>query len=94
MVIVHKIGDVGTFQEKLMKLEKEGFVSPKNREVLDAALDAGSAAAHRGFAVNNSQVEQVIDIVENLLQAVYVLPEFAQDLKGSIPPRPTRKAKP
>ena len=37
--------DVGSFKQKLEALEKKGIVSPKNREVLDAALDAGSAAA-------------------------------------------------
>lgn len=94
MVMVEKVGDVGGFAEKLLALEKAGFVSSKNREVLEAALDAGSAAAHRGLAAKAEQVNAVMDIVENLLQAVYVLQDAAQKLKQSTPPRPARKPKP
>lgn len=93
MVIVEKVGDVGTFAEKLRKLESEEYISGKNRRVLEAALDVGSAAAHRGHAAKKSQVDAVMDIVENLLQAVYVLPDLAEELKKSTPPRPSRKNK-
>ena len=91
LVIVDKVGDVGTFAEKLKKLESEKYISGKNREVLEAALDAGNAAAHRGYSARPAQVNAVMDIVENLLQAVYVLPSMAQDLKKSTPARPPRK---
>jgi hypothetical protein len=73
MAILDKVGDVGTFHEKLIKLESEGFVSKRNREVLNAALDAGNATAHRGHKFKAAEVNQVMDIVENLLQAIYVL---------------------
>jgi hypothetical protein len=94
MVMVEKIGDVGRFDQKLNELEKAGFVSSKNREVLAAALDAGSAAAHRGYAATPAEVNIVMDIVENMLQAVYVLHDAAQKLKKSTPPRPARTARP
>ncbi len=90
MVMVEKVGDVGGFGQKLKGLEKEGFVSSKNRKVLETVLDAGSAAAHRGYAANTADVDIVMDIVENLLQAVYVLHDAAEKLKKSTPPRPTR----
>ena len=93
MVIVDKVGDVGTFAEKLKNLESQGFISQKNREVLDAALDAGSAAAHRGYAPKLDDVHAVMDIVENLLQAIYVLDEVAKEIKKSIPPRHAVKKK-
>jgi Domain of unknown function (DUF4145) len=91
MVMVEKIGDVGSFKDKLKELENRKFISAPNREVLDAALDAGNAAAHRGHAAKISEVSAVMDIVENLLQAVYVLPGMAQDLKKSTPQRPSRR---
>lgn len=93
MVMVEKVGDVGGFPAKLMELQKAGFVSPKNREVLEIALDAGSATAHRGFSASASAVNVVMDIVENMLQAVYVFPRVAKKLKESTPPRPPRKVK-
>src|ERR1035437_4297212 len=47
MLMVDKVGDVGSFAKKLKELESEGFISKKNRETLEVALDAGSAAAHQ-----------------------------------------------
>jgi hypothetical protein len=60
---------------------------------LESALDVGSAAAHRGYAAKVDEVNIVMDIVENLLQAVYVFPDVARKLKESTPPRPPRKPK-
>jgi hypothetical protein len=87
MMILEKIGDVGGFKEKLKELEKEGFVSSRNREALYAALEVGNAAAHRGHAATASEVQAVMDIVETMLHAIYVFPELAQNLKKTTPPR-------
>jgi hypothetical protein len=94
MLIVDKVGDVGTFNEKLRKLEGLGVISSRNREVLAAALDVGHAAAHRGHRPKTNEVNAVMDIVENLLHAVYVLPKMAEDLKKATPPRPSKKQTP
>jgi hypothetical protein len=90
MMILEKIGDVGGFKEKLKELEKEGFVSARNREALYAALEVGNAAAHRGHAATESEVRAVMDIVETMLQAIYVFPELAQNLKKTTPARGSR----
>jgi Domain of unknown function (DUF4145) len=94
LLMVEKVGDVGTFDQKLKQLENRGLISSYNREVLTAALDVGSAAAHRGHAPKAAEVSSVMDIVENVLHAVYVLPRMAQNLRKSTPQRPIRKAKP
>jgi hypothetical protein len=88
MVMVDKVGDVGGFGTKLKRLREEGFISSKNQEILDIALDAGSAAAHRGFAPKESDVHVVMDIVENLLQSVYVFDKTAREIKKATPRRP------
>jgi hypothetical protein len=93
MVIVEKIGDVGTFADKLKKLESQGFISKKNGEVLDTALDAGSAASHRGYAPRMAEVHAVMDIMENLLQAIYVLDKVATEIKKATPARPIARKK-
>lgn len=87
MAILDKVGDVGTFEQKLKALEHQGFVSRRNREILDAALDAGNASAHRGHKFKPEEVNQVMDIVENLLQAIYVLEPAARKIKTATPPR-------
>lgn len=92
MLILEKVGDVGGFKQKLDELEAQGFIGAKQVEVLDAALDAGGAAGHRGHIPSVSEVNAVMDIVENLLQAVYVLPDVAKNLKKTTPPRVKAKA--
>lgn len=87
MLIIEKVGDIGSFKEKLMGLEKAGYISSKGRDVLYAALDLGNAAAHRGHAATATEVEAVMDIVENMLQGVYVFPETSKNLKKTTPPR-------
>ena len=96
MMIVKKIGDVGTFKQKLKELEEKGFVSPSNREVLYAALEVGHAAVHRGHKATESEVHDVMDIVESMLQAVFVYPKLVKKLKKTTParsPRPPRPTK-
>ena len=87
LVILDKVGDVGTFAQKLEELEIQGFVGTQNRLFLAAALDAGNAATHRGYTPESEDIKHVMDIIENLLQAVYALERAAQKLKRSTPPR-------
>jgi len=87
MLILDKVGDRGTFPQKLDALLAEGLIGKKNRDFLEAALDAGSAASHRGHQPSGTAVNHVMDILENLLQAVYVLETAADELKKTTPPR-------
>jgi hypothetical protein len=89
MYMNHQLGDVGGFQEKIKKLESDGLISRPNKEFLEAALEAGHAAAHRGHKAKVNEVNQVIDIVENMLQN-YVLKEAAENLKSKTPLRKKR----
>lgn len=90
MVLVEAVGDKGSFQAKLDELEKKGFIGSKNREVLEAALDAGNAASHRGYVPSSDDIGAVMDIVENLLQAIYHLKSLAENLKKTTPERPSK----
>ena len=92
MLMLDKVGDVGGFQDKLKKLVTNGFLSTQNRDVLDAALEAGNAASHRGHLPSGMEVRSVMDIVENMLQAAYVFPKVAQDLRKLTPGRPPKKS--
>lgn len=91
LVILDKVDDVGSFAEKLTALESQGYVGRRNREFISAALEAGSAAAHRGVAPDIADLNRVMDIVESLLESVYVLEDAADRLRQAIPPRPPRK---
>jgi len=90
VAILETVGDVGNFQQKLTKMESDGYISRRNREVLNAALEVGNAASHRGHKATSEAVNIVMDIVENLLSAVYVLGPAAAQLKKVTPPRKPR----
>ena len=89
MVILDKVGDVGTFGQKIAKLQTDGYLSDKNRETLRAALEVGNAASHRGHRPTQEHVDTVIDIVENLLQST-ILHSATTDLKNATPARTRR----
>ncbi len=87
IVMTDKIGNEGSFNGRLNKLTKEGFVSEKNSAFLKTALEAGHAAAHRGHCPSSEDVNQVMDIVENVIQAVYMLEGAAKSLAKTTPQR-------
>jgi hypothetical protein len=88
MLAIDQVGDVGSFAAKLDALESKGLISAKNREVVGAAIDAGSASAHRGYEPGPWELSRVMDILENVLQSVYALDSAAKWLKKFTPPRP------
>jgi len=93
MAIVEVIGDQGTFKNKLNQLVEKEYLSGKNQEYLEIALDAGNAASHRGHEVSVSEANTVMDIIENLLQSLFTLSSEAGDLRMRIPPRPNQMCK-
>lgn len=80
------VGDVGGFAKKLDRLVADGHLSAIDKGTLEAALEAGHAAAHRGHCPSSTEVNQVMDIVENLLQK-FALSKAAADLSKGIPGR-------
>lgn len=92
LFILRKVGDLGDFSKGMDALEKEGFISVKDRLVVKAAIEAGHAAAHRGYLPTATDLERVMDIVENIIQHD-VLHESAAVLRAATPERQrTRKA--
>jgi uncharacterized protein YutE (UPF0331/DUF86 family) len=94
IMMVDKIGDVGSFQQKLDALESKGYISATEKELLDAVTEAGNAAAHRGYAPDSKLLSSVMDILESVLDKIYFKPERdkellekARELKGRVPPR-------
>ena len=53
---------------------------------MEAAVDAGHAASHRAHTPSNSELETVMDIVENVIQSD-LLEESAKELKKGTPPK-------
>ncbi len=87
--IVEKVGDIGTFKDKLNKLREQGYVTERKIEVLDTALDAGNAATHRGFKPDEDTIGRVMEILENIMQTEIIERDHTK-VKEKIPSRPKR----
>ncbi len=81
IVTTQKVGRLTTFESRLKALEAKGFIGKANCEILEAVLEARSAAAQRVYAPTSDIVNEVMDIIENLLQAVYILPKSLKKMK-------------
>ncbi|MHB0974185.1 MAG: DUF4145 domain-containing protein [Thiobacillus sp.] len=91
VVCVTLVGDGGSFENKLNLLKGHGHISDVERAILSAAIDAGSASAHRGYVPSREDLTTLLDIVEHLLQAQYILPDAVERMKSNTPSRPARK---
>lgn len=80
------IGDIGGFKAKLEKLVEKDYISRKDRDILESALDTGHAAIHRGHYPDPEEVNTVFDIVESLLHKL-ILEKKSRELKKNTPPR-------
>lgn len=91
VVIQGKVGDRGGFAAGLDRLTTKGLISTHDRGILDAAVEAGNAAAHRGFLPTEDDALRVIEIVEHLVSSLYVLKPAAKGLKKVTPKRRRRR---
>lgn len=87
-----KLEDSPGFEEGLKDLVAQNFITSRSRDVLEAAVEAGHAAAHRAHKPTVAQLNAVMDIVENLIQHD-LLSESAESLRKTIPARPPRVRK-
>jgi Domain of unknown function (DUF4145) len=80
-------GDIGSFRKKLDGLRDAGHLTPAHHDALDAVVDAGNAAAHRGFTPSAEALASMIAAVSHLLHAIYVMPESTRLLRAGTPAR-------
>ena len=79
--------DIGSFRKKLDGLRDSGHLTPAQHDSLEAVVDAGNAAAHRGFAPSAEALGSMLIAVEHLLHVIYVMPESTRLLRAGTPKR-------
>lgn len=84
--IVDKIGDNGSFNQKLNQLVSKNIITTAKSKVLATAIDAGNASAHRGYKPDKETLFQILDIVENLLLSE-IVDRNASQIKIKTPQR-------
>jgi len=82
-----------TFADKLNGLLKIGNISPREKEALDVLVDAGSAAAHRGWRPSPKDLDIMMSHLEFFLYRSFVQGRENNHLSGNIPPRPPRQVR-
>jgi hypothetical protein len=91
MVCNDQVGDIGSFAEKLHKLEEKRLITPKKREIIENTLEVGHASIHRGHFPTDKNLQVVMDIVDHLLEELYVLDKTSESLRASVPKRQLKK---
>lgn len=72
MFALDRVGDVGGFNAKLNRLEKDAYLSNRDRIVVEAALEVGHEATHRNRCPSPQDCHGALEIVENLLHRLVI----------------------
>lgn len=83
VLINEKVGDVGTFEQKLEKMVGAGFVSPEEKDRLGVLAEVGHAAAHRGYAPEPQVLDVVLKIIESAVERLYIEVIRSTELSGA-----------
>ena len=70
-----------TLEKKIDDLVKKEVLTKRNAEVLHRTRLLGNKSAHITRASSDSELDVAFDIVENLLETVYIIPKKAEKLK-------------
>lgn len=97
-IITYEARDGGRFSDKIRRLVEQGKIDAARGQTIHAAYDAGSAVAHRGHKLDESNFYALLTIMESLLFDFRVKPsrdaheaKVAEQLRGKTPKRPDRK---
>ncbi|MFA0882450.1 DUF4145 domain-containing protein [Vibrio cholerae] len=80
-VMIQKVGDKGRFVKNMDEFESQGYISKVQRTALDQVLEAGHAAIHRSYNPKQKEVIAAMDIVENIVESIYVVEKNQHSLK-------------
>ena len=82
-----RVGDQGNFKRGFEKLKQEDILSEEQCKILDPVLEAGHAAAHRGWMPEKDQIGIILDVIEGIIQQHIILPKDTDKLSQSVPQR-------
>jgi hypothetical protein len=74
-----------TFSRKMDELIRIGHVGGSERQALEVLIEAGSAAAHRGWRPSTSELTTMMSILEQFLFRSFLLSGPAKALKRAVP---------
>lgn len=78
-----KNAEGNNLQKRIDSLVELGILTRDGADILHALRDLGNAAAHEVEAYSESDLSTAFDVVEHLLQTVYIIPKKAAKLRKS-----------
>lgn len=81
------VDDKLPFAKKLEKLKELGVIGETQLEALKVLVDAGNAAAHRGWKPKTKELELLLDILADRISEHYFRSETLEELRKTIPTR-------
>lgn len=87
VIMVEKIGDIGTFAKKVECFTKEGYVTSEMSETLSHVLDAGNASAHRAYFPSREDLITCVELVKHLMHGIYILKPRVKKVADNTPKR-------
>ncbi len=85
-------GDVGTFAEKVKRLEANGVLTPSDASSVLTVIDGGNASAHHGYTPDSADLLSILGVGERSLHAQYDFPVPTKRPKENIPVREPKSA--
>jgi hypothetical protein len=92
-VMIAKVGDNGSFSEKMERFHEKGYISLIQRDAMRETIEVGHAAMHRSFAPSEQELNTALDIVEGIMAAVFDHSEAAMTLAKRVPQRVQGRSK-
>jgi hypothetical protein len=86
-VMIIKVGDLRTFDDKLDAFQDAGYISSIQRDSMRATLDVGDAAMHRAYAPSQQDLMVALQVVEGVLAPLYGHRDLVQSMADRVPPR-------
>jgi len=91
-LMIAEVTDGGSFEKNLDKFQHEGYLSAKQREIIEPILEAGHATMHRKYHPSSDDVVTAVEITESLVETIYVHSDKANKLKERVPKRQALKS--
>ncbi|MBU4053996.1 MAG: DUF4145 domain-containing protein [Proteobacteria bacterium] len=86
-IMVSKIDDQMPFIKNLKEFQNQGYISKMQKEALGHVLEIGHAAIHRSYNPNQVELIAALDILENLIETIYIFVEKAKQIDRNVPKR-------
>ncbi len=87
IVMIDSVGDNGSFTANLKAFQEEGYISQKQKKVIEPIIEAGHATIHRSFSPTKKDVVQLMDVTESIIEAIYINESRVKKLAEKIPKR-------